>query len=65
MGPPKQPPLLASSKSTPESGFEVKKVEDYMLAGAFAGVVGRLISAPLDLLKIRFQLQSGIGSEAK
>ena len=36
-----------------------------MLAGAFAGVVGRLISAPLDLLKIRFQRQSGIGSEAK
>lgn len=29
-----------------------------MIAGAFAGFVGRLVTAPFDVIKIRFQLQS-------
>ena len=29
-----------------------------MVAGSLAGVVARMISAPLDVVKIRFQLQS-------
>lgn len=31
-----------------------------MASGAFAGALARLISAPLDMLKIRFQLQDGV-----
>lgn len=30
---------------------------DSAIAGATAGVVSRIVSAPLDVLKIRFQLQ--------
>mmetsp|Transcript_6353 Transcript_6353/g.6569 ORF Transcript_6353/g.6569 Transcript_6353/m.6569 type:complete len:378 (-) Transcript_6353:76-1209(-) len=36
-----------------------KAYADEAFAGAFAGAVARLITAPLDVLKIRFQLQFG------
>ena len=32
-------------------------LNDDMLAGAFAGVIARIISAPFDVLKIRSQLE--------
>ena len=57
-----RPAALSSSvaaRSSPDK--RVSTVSDSMFAGAFAGMVARLISAPLDLLKIRFQLQ---GTEA-
>lgn len=63
--PPKTPPMMAASSKTESTELDTKKVQDNMLAGAFAGVVGRLVSAPLDLLKIRFQLQAGSGAAAK
>lgn len=37
-----------------------EKSSDDAIAGAFAGLVSRLITAPLDVLKIRFQLQFGV-----
>lgn len=36
-----------------------EKSSDDAIAGAFAGLISRLITAPLDVLKIRFQLQFG------
>lgn len=57
--------VVATAAATKEKGLDFKAVEDSMLAGAFAGVIGRLVSAPLDLLKIRFQLQTGTGASAK
>ena len=32
---------------------------DEVIAGAFAGATARIVTAPLDVLKIRFQLQFG------
>lgn len=37
----------------------LKNVSDNMVAGAVAGALARLVSAPFDMLKIRFQLQYG------
>ena len=36
---------------------EMTSVRDSLLAGSVSGVVTRLLTAPLDVLKIRFQLQ--------
>lgn len=33
---------------------------DYMLCGAFSGIVTRLLCQPLDVIKIRFQVNKGI-----
>lgn len=40
-----------------ETSKELKKI-DYTIAGAFSGVVSRFIGQPLDVLKIRFQIQN-------
>ncbi len=53
--------LSSSAGAQSASDKRVSKTSDSIFAGAFAGMVARLISAPLDLLKIRFQLQ---GTEA-
>ena len=58
--------VVATAAAAKEpAGFDLKKVEDSMLAGAFAVVVGRIVAAPLDLLKIRFQVQTSSGVDAK
>jgi solute carrier family 25 thiamine pyrophosphate transporter 19 len=41
---------------------ETRPLDD-LIAGAFAGGVARLLTAPLDVLKIRFQLQSNSGKK--
>ena len=40
-------------------------IQDEMIAGACAGAIGRMITAPFDVLKIRYQLQFTSGAETK
>jgi hypothetical protein len=48
---------------TEETASSINKskysISHNLLAGAFAGAVARLLTAPFDVIKIRFQMQSG------
>ena len=49
----------SSISPTPSSSsLSATRTRHEILAGAFAGAVARLLTAPFDVLKIRFQLQS-------
>ena len=50
--------LFDSRSSSSSSPVAATNVRHEVLAGAFAGAVARLLTAPFDVLKIRFQLQS-------
>lgn len=54
--------MVATSASQKTSR---SKIEETLFAGAYAGVLSRVVSAPLDLLKIRFQLQTGARADVK
>ena len=58
--------LPAKSASVKNAdAVKVSALSDNLLAGAFAGFVARLVTAPFDLLKIRFQLQQKVGDSVK
>jgi solute carrier family 25 thiamine pyrophosphate transporter 19 len=42
-------------QASDENGFDMVKIS--MTAGALAGAVGRFVVGPLDVIKIRFQVQ--------
>ncbi len=56
--------LATSVASSRGESKRPSSISDSIFAGAYAGMVARLISAPLDLLKIRFQLQGILTNES-
>ena len=68
MGPPSSHPAAAASVAGKEEKRGMEKsatLSDNLIAGAFAGFVARLVTAPFDLVKIRFQLQQKVGDSMK
>lgn len=50
----------SSTKATQKTIASPVRMSDDAVAGAFAGIVARLVSAPFDVIKIRFQLQDPV-----
>ena len=51
------------SKQAHHNFMEVTSTKSKAIAGAFAGAVARLLTAPFDVIKIRYQLQSNVNKK--